>query len=379
VAAPLTTFIVKVASRCNLDCDYCYVYHHADQSWRTQPRFMPPAVVDAAAGRIARHATRHGLNQILIVLHGGEPTLAGPAWVDGFCQRVRRAVPDHVGVDFAMQSNGTLLDQRWLPVLARQRIRVGISLDGPRDANDRHRRDPAGRPSYDATVAGIEFLRAHAPDAYAGLLSVVDPANDPVAVYQHLASFDPPMIDFSLPHAHWDNPPPGRAEGMAGYGDWLIAVFEAWAGGDRYRHSIRFFEDIIGLSLGAEKSIESLGLAPVTLLVVESDGSIQGVDTLKTTFAGSPALGLNVADDDLDQALTAPMIATRQTGTAALSQTCRHCDLVTVCGGGYLPHRYSTTNGFDNPSVYCTDLQRLIRHIQHRCALTPAGGAAGPT
>jgi radical SAM/SPASM domain FxsB family protein len=376
MVAPLTTFIVKVASRCNLDCDYCYIYHHVDQSWRTQPRFMPPAVVDAAAGRIARHAAAHGLNRILVVLHGGEPTLAGPAWVDGFCDRVHRAIPDGVEVDFAMQSNGTLLDQRWLPVLARQRIRVGISLDGPREANDRHRRNPAGRSSYDATVAGIEFLRTQAPDAYAGILCVVDLANDPAAVYRHLAGFDPPFIDFGLPHAHWDNPPPGVADGAARYGEWLIGVFEAWAAGEQYRHSIRFFEDIIGLSVGAEKSIESLGLAPVTLLVIESDGSLQGVDTLKTAYDSAPDLGLNVTGDDLDQALTAPMIATRQAGTAALSRTCRQCDLVTVCGGGYLPHRYSTTNGFDNPSVYCADLQLLIRHIQRRCALTPATSIA---
>ena len=30
-------FLLKVHSRCNLACDYCYVYQHADQSWRTRP------------------------------------------------------------------------------------------------------------------------------------------------------------------------------------------------------------------------------------------------------------------------------------------------------------------------------------------------------
>jgi uncharacterized protein len=36
---------------------------------------------------------------------------------------------------------------------------------------------------------------------------------------------------------------------------------------------------------------------------------------------------------------------------------------VRVCGGGYLPHRFSKANGFDNPSVYCADLLKLIEHI----------------
>ena len=33
-------FLLKVASRCNLSCDYCYMYEHADQSWRNQPHMF---------------------------------------------------------------------------------------------------------------------------------------------------------------------------------------------------------------------------------------------------------------------------------------------------------------------------------------------------
>jgi radical SAM protein with 4Fe4S-binding SPASM domain len=177
------------------------------------------------------------------------------------------------------------------------------------------------------------------------------------------------MIDFNLPDAHWDNPPPRHSHGGLSYGDWLIAVFDESAAGEAYRHSIRMFDDIIGLSVGASKANEALGLAPVTLIVIESDGSIQGVDTLKTTYAGAPDLGLTVTDDTLDRALAAPAVADRQHGADPLAATCRTCDLLTVCGGGYLPHRFSTANGFANPSVYCTDLQQVIRHIQRRCGL----------
>ena len=47
----LTSFLVKVASRCNLDCDYCYVYHHADQSWRAMPEVLSPGDREAFATR----------------------------------------------------------------------------------------------------------------------------------------------------------------------------------------------------------------------------------------------------------------------------------------------------------------------------------------
>jgi uncharacterized protein len=36
-----------------------------------------------------------------------------------------------------------------------------------------------------------------------------------------------------------------------------------------------------------------------------------------------------------------------------------------VCGAGLYPHRYRPGTGFANPSVYCRDLFRLIKHVQH--------------
>ena len=34
---PLSQFVLKVHSRCDLACDHCYVYEAADQSWRGRP------------------------------------------------------------------------------------------------------------------------------------------------------------------------------------------------------------------------------------------------------------------------------------------------------------------------------------------------------
>ena len=52
-------YLFKIASRCNLDCDYCYVYHQADSTWRDQPRFMSDAVVDASLERMREHVVAH--------------------------------------------------------------------------------------------------------------------------------------------------------------------------------------------------------------------------------------------------------------------------------------------------------------------------------
>ena len=40
VGVQIRSLVVKVAERCNLNCSYCYMYQHADQSFRLRPRFM---------------------------------------------------------------------------------------------------------------------------------------------------------------------------------------------------------------------------------------------------------------------------------------------------------------------------------------------------
>ena len=61
---PFQQFIVKVHSRCNLACTYCYVYEMADQAWRNLPQRMPAAVAGQLVERIAEHARRHDLPSV---------------------------------------------------------------------------------------------------------------------------------------------------------------------------------------------------------------------------------------------------------------------------------------------------------------------------
>ncbi|MDP9796002.1 uncharacterized protein J2S43_004514 [Catenuloplanes nepalensis] len=358
---PFRTFVLKVANRCNIDCDYCYVFNGPDQSWRTLPARMSIDVATAAARRIAEHMAAHRLDAVDVVLHGGEPLLAGPRHLGA----VLRALSDGIGpaARFALQTNAVLVDTAWLDLFDHFDVRVGVSLDGPPAANDRHRVSHRGRSTAASAVRGVQRLQDR-PGRLAGLLAVVDPRNDPAEVYGYLASFEPPTIDFHLPHATHDDPPSRTRPDQPEYGRWLADVYDQWVRADAYTHEIRMFEDVVALSLGARGSVETLGLAPSGVIVVESDGSIEDVDTLKASADGVTALGLSVFTHGFDDAARHPAIRRREAGAAELAAECRRCPLLEVCGGGYLPHRHSVAHGYRNPSVYCADLTFLIRHIQ---------------
>lgn len=155
---PFHSFILKIHSRCDLACDYCYMYRSVDQSWRTQPRVMAPAVVDRTADRIAEHAAAHRLDAVTVVLHGGEPLLAGPPALTRTVHVLRRALDPAIRLDVTVQTNAVRLDEAYLAVLAGLGVRIGVSMDGDRAAHDRHRRRADGRGSHDQVAAAVRRL-----------------------------------------------------------------------------------------------------------------------------------------------------------------------------------------------------------------------------
>ena len=366
---PFQEFILKIHGRCNLACDYCYMYEMADQSWRAKPSVMSPDIFQAATHRIGEHATTHGLRSIEVVFHGGEPLLVGADYLRHAAMTIRSAMPDGVGVTLSIQTNGILLTEPVLAVLRTHDITVGVSIDGGQRAHDRHRKYTHGKGSHAAVLRGLDRLRQPAcQHLFRGLLCTIDISNDPVQVYEDLLATGTPEMDFLLPHANWTNPPPGYAAGDTRtlYAEWLIEIFDRWYGSPSRETKVRFFEEIINLVLGGASRSEAIGLSPMRSLVIDTDGSIEQIDHLKSAFDGAPDTGLSVLHDTLDAALTRPGTIARQRGLHALSTVCLSCPVHRVCGAGLYSHRYRPDTGFLSPSVYCADLRHLIEHIRDR-------------
>lgn len=376
---PFHQFILKLHSRCDLACDYCYVYTMADQRWRSQSRVMPAAVVEATARRIAEHTAGHGLASVDVVLHGGEPLLAGVDRIVHAATAVRAALPPGTAADIHVQTNGMLLDERAVDALTEHGIGVGVSLDGGHAENDRHRLRPNGRGSYSTVVRGLRLLSAGpGRRIFRGLLCTIDVRNDPVATYEALLSFGPPAVDFLLPLGNWSDPPLLRdpESPTTPYADWLIAVFDRWYDASEQETSVRLFESIVDLLLGGRSAVDGLGLGPMSSVVVGTDGSIEWSDALGSVRDGSLLVNrtrLSVDRHAFDAALRLPEVVALQAGLDGLSAVCQRCDLVRVCGGGLHWHRFRAGTGFANPSVYCADLYRLISHVRGRVSADVAG------
>jgi uncharacterized protein len=344
---------------------------------------MAPETARMAAERIAAHAAAHRLPEVQIILHGGEPLLAGAAGLSKIIKEFRSVVEKVCRVKLAVHTNGTMLDRRFCDLFRTHGVKVGVSLDGDEEANDRHRRYANGRSSYDRVVRGIDLLRTEYPDLYLGLLCTIDIANDPATVYESLLGHDPPTLNFLLPHATWDTPPPG--ERTEAYADWLITIFDLWYASGR-PVPIVLFDSLLGTLHGHQSSAEAHGLDPDDVIVIETDGQIEQADSLKTAYDGAPDTELDVFAHPLDMAAAHPEVVARQKGLDNLASECRTCPVVAVCGGGMVAHRYGRNRGFRNPSVYCAALKKLITHMADTTATAlplskldelASGGATG--
>lgn len=362
--------VLKVASRCNLNCTYCYMYNGEDDTYKKQPKVMSDDTVNALLERIRAHCLLHGMNDFNFNFHGGEPLLAGKEFYRRFVEKAKQVLLPEIKSLFTMQTNATLINEEWCELLGELGIFIAISLDGTPEANDMYRIDHKGKGSYERIIKGLKTAQRSKAMGYSPhILSVININSDPLEVYRHFRSLGVTGVDFLLPHANYDHPPVlprGTQLGDTPYATWLISIFDEWFYEKKPKPTIRFFEVIIAIILGFDAPFDYLGGAANEILVVETDGGIEPVDSLKICANGFTKVGANVKHNSFDDAFDIELARMYNQSHKLLCKKCRSCPVKNICGGGGLADRYSRLNGFDNPSVYCEDLLRIITHIQNR-------------
>jgi uncharacterized protein len=304
-----------------------------------------------------------------LLFHGGEPMLIGPARFDAWC----REASVTFGLDtvrFSIQTNGTLIDDRWIDVFRRHRVSVGVSLDGPMPVNDEYRFDHQGRGSYSRIAASIRRLQA--AEVPWSVLAVIDLDHDPLEIHRHLLDeVGAANVDYLLPdHTHETIQEVRLRYGGTPVADWLASVFDDWWAKDSLRVRVRIFDAIIAAVLRRQSHSGQFGNPPLGYLVVETDGSIEGLDVLKVCKPGCSDTGLTVRSErPIFDAL--PEFHRHMVFEGVpLPTGCHHCREATTCAGGWLPHRFSREREFDNPSAWCADLFKLFGHVRSRIGIT---------
>ncbi|WP_032113575.1 radical SAM protein [Candidatus Paracaedibacter symbiosus] len=361
----LSSLTMKVASRCNLNCTYCYVYNAKDDAWRSRPKIMSDIVFLAAIKRLAEHARASNTRPLRIIFHGGEPTLVGSERLARWCEIAREELAEF-GVSFGIQTNGTRFTKPLVEVLKKFAFSVGVSIDGPRAIHDRFRVTHAGKGSYGEVFRGLALLReAHVPYAVLSVLNMLTPAK---TLYDDIMALKPDAISYLLPDYSHDTFPITCRDGRLG--EYLQELFDEWWFQGTMRIPVQPFRAMASLIMGGNSTVDIFGNDPLGFIFIETDGTIEPLDVLKVCENGMTLTPFNVLTNGFEDYTRSNSIGAKATFQGSdLPSACATCPEASTCGGGYLPHRYSRGRGFDNPSIWCRDLKALFSHIRHRLAV----------
>jgi len=352
------TVIVKVTPDCDLECAYCY-YHPSCDTNGGQPTVMSKDLLE----RLIEQVLSTVPGNIDFIWHGGEPLLAGKGFYEAVLELQKCFVQDDERIVVnSLQTNATLLNDKWIDFLCGNDFEIGISIDGPKHIHDRFRVDGLGRGSYETVMAALKSLLDR--EANFGLLAVVT---------QYSTKYPDEVFDFFVSNGlnHFDfltcvdiDPVTKRPSQYSvrpqDFADFMIRIFDIWMERDDPSISIRYLESILALMMGGKASLCEFAGTCSGFITVDYLGNVYPCDCL---IEDGPFLFGNLLDTSLADILTGDPYRKFLVDLKAQPSVCANCEWFNVCQAGCSHHRFAFNQTFDSRNYFCGARRQIIEHV----------------
>ena len=332
---PIGLVVVQSTSLCNLDCSYCYLPD------RQKKRVFDLNLLPLLIQRILE--SPYAGPEFSLVWHAGEPLTLPTRWYDEATKILHQSLADHgaLGLDFTqhVQTNATLINDSWCDCFRRNRIVAGISVDGPEDIHDAHRRFRNGRGSHALAMKGIEAL--HRNDVPFHCISVLteDAMEQPERMYRFFRDNGIYDVGFKVEEQegiHTSSSMQGAAM-EAKYRDFL-QTFWRLSEQDGYPVVLREFEQVISLIQGHQRMTQNELNRPFSILSVDWQGNFSTFDPELLSVAsdryGTFNLG-NLRDLSLEESTKTEQFQRLFSDMSQGVHSCQEgCEYFGLCGGG---------------------------------------------
>ena len=351
---PFVVMVKPVGSACNMHCAYCYYLNApgsspvGKMSLETLERLIR-SYMQAASGPV-----------VSFTWHGGEPTLAGLDFYREAVALQKKYLPEGWECWNSLQTNGLALNDEWCDFLAGARFDVGLSLDGTRDIHDAYRADLLGGGTYDRVWAAVKRLQARGiqPDLLCTVTA--ETARHGAAVYKALRDMGTGWMQFIPIVVRQGEGVTPESVTPELYGIFLQDVFAQWVFHDMGQTEVQLFSETALALSGQEPNLCWLRKTCGHVPVVEKDGGVYACDhfvrpeyrlgSLWETSLGALAQG---------EAMTTFGEAKR----AALTDHCRACSWLSLCGGACPKDRFGLSPEGEAGQYYlCAGLERYFAY-----------------
>lgn len=354
---------------CNLDCKYCFFLSKEELYPNSKFR-----MTDEVLERYIRQQceSQAALPEVTISWQGGEPTLMG---LDFFRRSVELAAkyrrPEQ-GVQYTLQTNGTLLDEEWCAFFREHRVLVGLSIDGPREQHDAYRVDKGGHPTFDKVMHAARLMQQHQVDFNVLCTVHAKNADHPLEVYRFFRDdLGTRHIQF-IPIVERVNSD-GRTRFQEGstvtdrsvtaeqWGRFLTTIFDEWVRRDVGTVFVQMFDAALASWVGAPPSLCIFSETCGDAVALEHTGDLYSCDH----FVEPKHLLGNIAETPLAELVASPQ--QRAFGAAkrdTLPRYCRECPVRFACHGECPKNRFILTpDGEPGLNYLCAGYKGFFTHI----------------
>lgn len=369
---PMYVMLKPAGSLCNLRCKYCY-YLEKRKLYQQNPNNI---ISDHMLEKfIKEYIEAQSTPQVLFTWHGGE-TLMRPIAFYKRALELQRIYGRGRQIDNCIQTNGTLITDKWCEFFKENNFLVGVSIDGPQEFHDEYRRTSMGQPTFLKVMAGIKLLNKHKVEWNA--LAVVNDFNAdyPLDFYNFFKDIECRYIQFSPIVERIVNRPDGLtlAPGMTPggtltdfsvtpeqWGNFLCTIFDEWVKTDVGTYFVQIFDSTLANWVGEQPGVCTLAKECGHAGVMEFNGDVYSCDHF---VYPEYRLG-NLAT----RTITEMMYSEQQNQFARLKhqllpQQCRECQFEFACHGECPKNRF-VDDCYGNPGLnyLCQGYHQFFSHV----------------
>ncbi|MBI4477142.1 MAG: quinohemoprotein amine dehydrogenase maturation protein, partial [Acidobacteria bacterium] len=326
---PVSTMVLNVTNQCNLSCTYCYEYGEdkiVDTANGRKPKFMSEEIARQSVELLLRESGRAAH----LTFFGGETLLNFPVLKNTIAYGRQRAAEVGKSIDFSLTTNATLLRPDIIEFLAENRVGVTISIDGPREVQDRFRVFHNGSGSYDLVMPKIrDLLERHRTRPIGARVTLTRETLDVRRIFRHLTEevgfwevgFAPVTTASNRAYAIAES----GFDAMLEHFRELAFEFLEYSATDRHHGFSNVRDTIEEIHKGVSKAYPcGAGLG---LLGVATDGDV----ALCHRFAGSDAHKFGTVADGLDRGAQRAFLDAHHVDDKT---DCQRCWARPLCSGG---------------------------------------------
>lgn len=354
--SPLYLMAKPVGAACNLRCSYCYYLEKKDLSDVKESAVMNVRVLERF---ISDYIEAQTGPLVQFIWHGGEAMMLDIDFYQKVISLQQRYAKGRTIVN-SIQTNGTLLTDRWCRFLKDNNWLVGISIDGPKEIHDVYRKDAVGESSFDRVMEGLRMLQRHGVEW--NVMATVNNINVkyPELFYDFFKEIGCQYLQFTpIVERHTANGCLAKSneEGVISpqsvtseaWGDFLCRVFDRWVRADVGRVFVQLFDATLANWLGVSPGVCSMGKMCGHAGVIEHNGDVYSCDHF---VFPEYRLGnimnrtvVEIMQSEAQRKFSAMKIS-------RLSERCRQCRYLFACNGECPKNRFVPTGDINRPHNY---------------------------